>query len=227
MAASTTIEVPSRYQGPPDTANGGYVVGLLAAPLGPSATVRLEAAVPLEVPLRLEVGDDETSLWSGDQRLAVGHPHDGPAAPVDPVDREVAAATSGVSAEDHAFPNCFVCGPSAPDGLHLCAGPVPDGSALATMWTPDPETAGLDVDRLAWAALDCPSGMAAMRDGSAAVLGTLTGRVARPLVAGEPLVVVGRLLRIDGRKRFAATALYAEDGEAVAWSETVWIALGR
>src|SRR5438552_2644493 len=131
--ASSTITVPTRFQGPPDTANGGYVVGLLAEPLGPSATVRLEGSVPLETPLRLEVGDDETSLWADDRRLAVGHPHDGPAHPVEPVDRALAAATVGVSAEEHAFPNCFVCGPTAPDGLHLCAGPLPDGSALATL----------------------------------------------------------------------------------------------
>jgi hypothetical protein len=224
---SSLVTIPSRYQGPPDTANGGYVVGLLATPLGPSATVRLETAVPLATPLRLEVDTEETSLWADDRRLAVGHPHDGPAAPIDPVDRSLAAATVGVTAEEHAFPGCFVCGPSAPDGLHLCAGPIPDGSALATVWTPDPEAAGLDVDRLTWAALDCPSGMAAMQTGGAAVLGTLTGRIARPLVAGEPLVVVGRLLRTEGRKRFAGTALYADDGEPVAWSETVWISVER
>jgi hypothetical protein len=106
-------------------------------------------------------------------------------------------------------------------------GPVPDGAALATTWTPDPEASGLDVDRLAWAALDCPSGMAAMQDGVAAVLGTLSGRIERPLVAGEPLVVVGRHLHTDGRKRFAAAALYDADGEAVAWSESIWVVLQR
>jgi hypothetical protein len=59
------------------------------------------------------------------------------------------------------------------------------------------------------------------------VLGTLTGRLARPLVAGEPLVVVGRHLATDGRKRSAAAALFDEDGNAVAWSESIWIELGR
>ena len=220
----TTLEVPARYQGPPDTANGGWVAGLLAEPFGDSATVRLEAAIPLTTPLRLEVADDESSLWDGDRRLAVGRPSDGPGAPVDPVPAEAAAATIGPTAAQHAFPNCFVCGPTSPDGLHICAGPV-DGTTVATTWVPDPETAGLDEHRLAWCALDCPSGLAAMRDGTAAVLGTMTARVARPLVAGERLVVVGRHLRTDGRKRFAATALYDDEGHAVAWSETVWIAL--
>ena len=43
--------------------------------------------------------------------------------------RDVATATVGPTADQHAFPNCFVCGPTAPDGLHICAGPVPDGSS--------------------------------------------------------------------------------------------------
>lgn len=217
----TTIEVAQRYQGPPGTANGGWVAGLLAEPFGPSATVRLEAAVPLATPLRL---DDESTLWDGDRRLAVGRPSDPPAAPGEPIPPEVAVATVGPTAEQHAFPHCFVCGPSAPDGLHVCAGPV-DDTTIATTWVPDPEAAGLDVFRLAWCALDCPSGMAAMRDGVAAVLGTMTAHVARPLEAGEPLVVVGRHRGTEGRKRFASTALYDADGRAVAWSDTVWIAL--
>ena len=220
----TTIEVPSRYQGPPGTANGGWVTGLLAEPFGDAATVRLEAAVPLEVRLRLEVADGESSLWEGDRRLAVGRPAEGPPAPVDPVSVDVAAAAVGVSPEDHAFPNCFVCGPTSPDGLHLCAGPL-DESTVATVWTPDPAAAGLNEHRLAWCALDCPSGLAAMRDGVASVLGTMTARIDRPLVAGEHLVVVGRHLGTEGRKRFASTALYDAHGEAVAWSDTVWIAL--
>jgi len=202
-------------------------VGLLAKPFGRAATVRLEAAPPLETSLRLEVGDDETSLWLHDQRIAVGHPHDGPPPPPDPVDRGLAAATVGPTAEEHAFPGCFVCGPSAPDGLHVCPGPLPDGSAVATLWRPDPDHAGIDLDWLAWAALDCPSGLAAMRDGSPAVLGTLTGRLDRTLVPGESILVIGRLVRTEGRKRFATTALYDESGAAVAWAEAVWIALER
>ena len=218
------LEVPSRDQGPPGTAHGGWVAGLLAEPFGAAATVRLEAAVPLSTPLRVVADAEESSLWDGNRRLAVGRPADGPASPIGPVRPEVADATVGPTAEEHAFPNCFVCGPSAPDGLHICAGPV-DESTIATTWTADPAGAGLDEHRLAWCALDCPSGMAAMRDGVAAVLGTMTARIARPLVAGERLVVVGRHVGTEGRKRFAATALYDVEGEPVAWSETTWIAL--
>ena len=64
-----------------------------------------------------------------------------------------------------------------------------------------------------------------MRDGVAAVLGTMTARIARPLEAGEPLVVVGRHTATEGRKRFASTVLQDAEGAAVAWSEAVWVAL--
>lgn len=90
MAATVTI--PHQYQGPPDTANGGYVAGLLAVGFGPSATVRLERAAPLGVPLRLEDGGDEVSLWDGEQRLAVATAHDGPPPPPRGVDPATAEA---------------------------------------------------------------------------------------------------------------------------------------
>ena len=46
-------------------------------------------------------------------------------------------------------------------------------------------------------------------------------------VAGETLVVVGRRLAADGRKLFAASALFGADGQAVGWSESVWIVVER
>lgn len=220
----TTVTIPTRCQGPPGTANGGVVAGLLAAAIGPTASVRLQAAVPLDTALTLDVAETEVSLWADGQRLAVAHPAEAPPAPPGGPPRTHAEATIGPTAEQHAFPHCFVCGPSAEDGLHITPGPLAeDEDAVATTWSPKPTAAGLDVERLAWAALDCPSGLAAMRDGTPSVLGTMTAHLARPLVAGEPIVVVGRLEGIDGRKRHATSALYDVDGEPVAWSSAVWI----
>ena len=224
---ASKVHIPTRYQGPPDTANGGYVAGLLAAAVGPTATVRLEAAVPLETDLELAADGDGVSLRSADGRVAFALAAEPPALPPAPPPRSQAEATVGPTAAEHAFPHCFVCGPSAVDGLHITPGPLADPAVVATTWVPDPGRAGLDVEHLAWAALDCPSGLAVMQDGVASVLGTLTGHLRRPLEAGEPVVVVGRLDRIEGRKRFASSALYDVDGEPIAWSEAVWIELAR
>lgn len=221
------ITIATRYEGPPGTANGGYVAGLLAATIGPSARVRLEAAVPLATPLLLRAGDGEAWLSLGDQRIAVAHADPGPAAPVDGVPFAVAERAVAADAADHPFPGCFVCGPASVDGLHLHPGLVDSGSTVATTWKPDPGRTGLDAEQLMWAALDCPAGIAAMEPGVSAVLGTMTGRIARPAVSGETLVVVGRRLAVDGRKLFAASALFAADGDAVGWSESVWIVVER
>ncbi len=220
------VTIAARYEGPPGTANGGFVAGLLAASIGPSARVRLEAAVPLVTPLLLTARDGEAWLSVGDQRVAVAHVDPGPTAPVDGVPFAVAERAVAADAADHPFPGCFVCGPASIDGLHLYPGRV-DGSTVATTWRPDPEGAGLDAERLMWAALDCPAGIAAMEPGVSAVLGTMTSRIARRVVAGEPLVVVGRRLAVDGRKLVAASALFDADGDAVGWSESVWIVVER
>jgi hypothetical protein len=221
------ITIATRYEGPPETANGGYVAGLLAASIGPSARVRLEAAVPLATPLLLTARDGEAWLSVGKQRVAVAHADPGPAAPVDGVPFAEAERAVAADAADHPFPGCFVCGPASVDGLHLYPGLVDTGPTVATTWRPDPGWAGLDAEWLMWAALDCPAGIAAMEPGVSAVLGTMTGRIARPVVTGETLVVVGRRLAVEGRKLFAASALFAVDGEAVGWSESVWIVIER
>jgi hypothetical protein len=38
---------------------------------------------------------------------------------------------------------------------------------------------------------------------------------------------VGRRVAADGRKLFAASALFGADGQAVGWSESVWIVVER
>ena len=77
-----TVTIPTRYQGPPGTANGGYVAGLLAATVGPTTTVRLVAAVRLETPLLIKAdGVDGVALHLGDQTLAVARPADAPPPP--------------------------------------------------------------------------------------------------------------------------------------------------
>jgi len=52
----------------------------------------------------------------------------------------------------------------------------------------------------------------------------MTGRVLRLPDVGERCVVVSWPLGEDGRKLYAGTALFAENGEVLALARQVWIA---
>jgi predicted thioesterase len=54
------------------------------------------------------------------------------------------------------------------------------------------------------------------------VLGRMTASVTAALRTGRAHVVVGRLLREEGRKTFTATSLY-DDGRLVGRAEHTWI----
>ena len=123
----------------------------------------------------------------------------------------------------HPFPTCFACGPDREegDGLHIFPGRVAgDPSRVATTWTPYDVTGPIT-----WAALDCSGGWASGVDERPMVLGTMTARIDRLPVSGEPHVVVGTLRSEEGRKTFTASSLYAPDGELIATAEHVWIAI--
>jgi len=88
----TPLIIPSRFNGPATSGNGGYVAGAIAARLaaltgvddaaGPDAPpayraveVTLRAPTPLDVPLRLQaLGDAGLSLHAGETLIAEARP---------------------------------------------------------------------------------------------------------------------------------------------------------
>ena len=61
--------VPARFNGPPDSGNGGYTCGLVAAELGAaSAEVTLRAPPPLETEMAVERDGDSVRVSAGDTR---------------------------------------------------------------------------------------------------------------------------------------------------------------
>jgi hypothetical protein len=122
---------------------------------------------------------------------------------------------------EHAFPRCFVCGPErAPgDGLRVFAGPLGGGRFAAT-WQPTevrPE--------LVWAALDCPGAIAVgFPDRGETLLGRFAVKIDQPPEPAERCVVLAWPVGEDGRKLYAATALFGEDGRALARARATWIA---
>ena len=118
------------------------------------------------------------------------------------------------------FSECFVCGVRE-DGLELRVGPVAGREPLHASPISLPEA----LPELVWAAIDCPGAYAVGAQGRGdIVLGRMTARVHRVPAAGETCVVTSWPVGEDGRKLFAGTALFAEDGALLALARQTWIA---
>jgi hypothetical protein len=118
------------------------------------------------------------------------------------------------------FAECFVCG-TREDGLDLRVGPVSGREPLHASPIALPEA----LTELVWAAIDCPGAYAVGAEGRGdIVLGRMTARIERIPEADEPCVVTSWPVGEDGRKLFAGTALFSEDGELLALARQTWIA---
>lgn len=226
MRAATVIE--ARFNGPPNSGNGGYSCGVIAEGIAGTAQVRLRVPPPLGRPLSLEGDGTSASLQDGD--LVVG---EAVAAELDLTvpalpgwDDAKEASKRYVGFEDHPFPTCFVCGPDREvgDGLRIFAGAV-DQHLYAAPWTPHPsfaEEGGAIGSRYVWAALDCPS-FFSNPGAPPALLGQLTAQIARLPVAGEPVIAIAWPIRTEGRKHHAGSALATADGELIGKARALWI----
>lgn len=233
------------HTGPPDSGNGGWVSGSLAksvrtSPDHPAVRVRLLSPPPLERPLRVSVGPDdsvglddsvgpddgECVLLDGDHVVARAWPADRPNvvhdAPVSLADAR-AAELGYEGAIEHPFPTCFSCGidRSPDDALCLRPGPLADGTGrYATCWIPraaDPA--------LVWAALDCPGGWSAGIAGRPMVLGEMTCVVDELPDVGVEHVVVSWQTGAQGRKHHSASVVQSVAGRVLAVATATWIAV--
>jgi hypothetical protein len=223
LAAVEHLTIEARFNGPDGSANGGFTCGRIAALLDGHAEVTLRSPPPLERPLAVE------RVGRG-LRVLDGHDLVAEAAPAS-VELELPAPPSWAEAEaasdrypgfeQHAFPRCFVCGPEREpgDGLRVFAGPLGDGRFAAT-WIPSEVS-----PELVWAALDCPGAIAVgFPDRGETLLGRFAVEVDELPKPGERCVVLAWPQSEDGRKLYAGTALYAEDGRPLARARATWIA---
>lgn len=251
-----TVTIPSRFNGPPGSANGGYACGITARLLAGGAEtdaaveVTLRRPPPVDRPLRVERGSERVAILDGDQvvaEAAYGKPPSDLPDPIRP-DQAIEAARNfdtGTYTKRHPFPKCFTCGParSEHDGLRIFPAPVPNAGGrqmVAWPWTPD-QSLGADdgsgiVDwPVVWAALDCPSGLARFADESqaepeaqvASVLGRMTTTVYQRPATGQHTVVSGWAVADQGRKLLSGAAVWSATGEVLAAAETVWIVLNE
>jgi hypothetical protein len=225
-----TLTIASRFNGPPRSANGGYVCGLFSVTAGTDLDVRLLSPPPLDVPLQLrEAGEAQWSLVHGEEAIAHGT-----AArlelevPQPPGYVEAVWASQHYAGfREHAFPDCFVCGPHRRrgDGLRIFAGMLESG-IVAAPWLPA-DWLGEGSDKVAvqyhWAALDCPGYFAVSGGRRMMLLGQMLAHVDRRVRTGEPCTVIGWRIGVEGRKHFAGTAIFDGEGELCARARATWI----
>lgn len=218
------ITLSQRFRGPLTSANGGYACGRLAAFVeAETVEVTLRLPPPLDTPLRVGRDGERTFLRDGESVVAEASPGQltlvAPA-PVSISDAEEARSRH-VRVGNPAFGECFVCGiRGEEDGLGIHAGVVAGREPLhAAPW--DVRDSAPEI---VWAAIDCPGAYAVGALGRGeVVLGRMTARVFRVPEVGERCAVAAWPLGEDGRKLFAGTALFAEDGELLAFARQTWI----
>lgn len=227
----TIVRIDRRFNGPPDSGNGGYFAGLLATEFGASdIVVTLRHPAPLDADLRVERAADQASLYHGDTLLAVAERQ--PIAvdvPAPPSLDEARAAEARFRQHRHLYPGCFVCGPDrAPgDGWRIFPGRT-GAESVAASWTAAAEFADADGQvrpQFIWAALDCPGYFAVEDAAGLALLGRIAVRIDAPVPAGEPLIIQGWGQGSDGRKHRAGTALHDARGRLLAVADQVWVSL--
>jgi hypothetical protein len=215
------LVIDRKFRGPTTSANGGYTCGLLASLLHGPVEVTLRLPPPLERPLEV-VTDDQVELRDGEALVAQAAPAQLELDVPDPISfDEAAAAALPEGDRDSVFPECFVCGWARDDGLRIYAGPVEGRDLVAATWVPSDDVIASE---FVWAALDCP-GAYAVQFGERGnpVLGRLAARVEHLPHPGERCVVMAWPLGEEGRKLYAGTALFGEDGRTLGTARATWI----
>ena len=236
------LTIPSRFCGPPGSSNGGYVCGRIAAYLDGQVTVTLHRPPPLVTPMGVERGD-ESSVRIHHGRTLIAEATSSPGSPAleipDPVSMAEARTAAGRARyySDPVFPDCFVCGTDRQlgDGLRIFPGPVAGRPLWAAPWTPDPsvtDASGRVWPEVVWAALDCPSGIAAaeaadLAQDTAILLGQMTASLAVLPVADDQYRVIAWPGERDGRKLTAGSALLGPGGQVLAAARAVWLTVPR
>lgn len=234
MSIIDTLTIARRFNGPPESANGGYVCGVLARYVEGAAEVTLRSPPPLEKPLTVRrEADGRVALL--DEAVLVA---EAKAARLELTPPSAPSATAAHNAmaryvgfHTHAFPYCFVCGPARKtgDGLLIFTGELAGTNAVAAPWTPDRSLGdenGIVRPEFLWSALDCPGYWASLEgaDPIPALLGRLTAEVTPGLRVGEECTVLGWPIAHQGRKRTVGTALFAGE-RLVGKGMAVWIEL--
>ena len=229
--AEKTIVIEHRFNGPPNSANGGYICGLIAGAIGESVSVRLHRPPPLDTPLTVKPRNGHEWQVLHDEQVIAVAARAGVQAHVPKPPSYMDALTISrqyIGFRAHSFPTCFVCGPQRQigDGLRIFPGKAANAQLVAAPWRPHESLAdalGKVRPEFIWAALDCPGYFASIFEDRIALLGELAVHVDRSVHVEEPCVVIGWRILVEGRKHKVGTALFDEEGERCALGVATWI----
>jgi hypothetical protein len=227
-----SVTILGRFCGPPDSGNGGYVCGVIAEAVGAPVQVRLLRPPPLDTPLAIRPDAAQAGWLVGPPGATVAEVqpfHLELEVPEPPGYVEALNASRAYAGfHQHAYPGCFVCGPERAkgDGLRIFAGAVKGRALHAAPWMPDASVCsreGKVLPEMMWAALDCPGYFAAGLAGRLGLLGQFAARIDRRVHVDEPCVIIAWQVGSAGRKHYAGTAIFDEDGELCGRALATWI----
>lgn len=244
-----TIVIAARFRGPPTSGNGGYVCGAFGELLthgnhalagGRAAQVTLRSPIPLDTPMDVRRAQDTLSIHHGETLIAQAQIVELRLDIPSPPSFEEAYAVRENSpayarnASRH-FPDkigfhplCFCCGVEHDDdGLHVTAAPLRNNEIVAAAWQTHARWADADGNvpaRFLWTALDCPGQFAFYAGGiRTGMLGQLAARIEHPVRAGERCVVTGWRISDDGKRHYAGTAVFDQQGRLCAYAKAIWV----
>ena len=230
MTQLIEFQIDARFNGPPNSGNGGYVAGKIAEIVGGPCEVTLRKPPPLDKTLILRRIDEGGEVLSDDTLIATvtsSPPFENNLEAID-YDCATAAAVEGLERR------------LLSDVLRLFAG-MPPGSQIdgdlkpvAAAWKPfaNLSSNGQTIDEAhIWAAMDCPSAAAINNTGDetkepiACLLGRFKNTVYRAPKVDEHCAVVAQMDYQEGRKIFCNVSLFGAQGDLLAAGRTTWIAL--
>lgn len=229
----TNLIIDKRFCGPPNSGNGGYSAGLIAAnvPFFPEVTLRLPP--PLNSPMQLNYNEKNATLKQGDKLIAEAKVTDFQlSTPVAiSYDQATAAAKQAAPYQQSTFNNCFVCGAlrKEGDGLKLYPGAI-NKTTVATPWVPFAALGneqGVVKTEYIWAALDCPGAWAVQDESELFLLGRMSAKEIISIKTGQKYIVQGWVINKEGRKIWSGTAIYDEEGNVCAEAKATWIILKK
>lgn len=225
------VRIDSKYCGPTESGNGGYSSGIIAKVATFPAQVTLRKPPPLDKDLELKISENQVELLDGDVLIGEAKPGElDLEIPKPPTFEEAVEASKKYSGfHEHPFPNCFVCGTNRKpeDGLNIFTGRISD-TQVAGIWNPHislSKDGQFIEEEFYWAALDCPGAWTYLDPARIIVLGRITAKIFEKVEIGQPHIVLGWRIGVDGRKIYTGTAIFKKDGTLCAAAKATWIAL--